>query len=154
MEKSFLKHYAEWFGLNRKRLIRLGIYFIALIILVGGRGWFIAHSVGGYYPFANFIIDLIALSLIIIILRLFNYAVKYLLKKIIPNKQIAYRIILSAIHILIITIIAGSFLITTLQLHPQRMACRKPIRTGIGLRRSCHHFRWTQVVSLVYSNRR
>ena len=109
--------------INRKRLIVLAIYVLILIVVVGGRGWFLARLIDGRYTLSSFLFDATALGLIIILLHLFNYGVKSIARQVFRPTTTLRKLIAHIVHAVIVIIVAGPFIVTTLQIHPQRIVC-------------------------------
>ncbi len=112
--------------MNRaNQLIGIVIYIFFLTALVGGRGYLLSYMAGGNYSFQAMVFDIIALGLLILLLRIFDYGVRTSVNRIIKPKNNFYRITRQALRITIIIFIGGSFTLSTLQLHPQRISCNK-----------------------------
>lgn len=110
--------------IKRKHIIILIVYVLVLGLVINANGQFWAKMLGGKYPFSSFLFDTVVLGLILILLHLFNYGVKHIVRRKFGSKPLFYRVVANIIHVFIIIIIAGSFLIATMQLHPQKIVCK------------------------------
>lgn len=110
----------------------IAVYIAVLSTLVYGRGYLLAKATYGRYLFTSFVFDVVALGLIIVLLHLFNYAVKNAVVRIIGHRNKWHKLLANLTHITVVLVVVGPFLITTLQFHPQRISCRgTPKDTGL-----------------------
>lgn len=104
-----------------------------VVLTVGGRGLALSVLIGGYYPLEAFAIDAIGLAAIVALLRGLDWALMRLLRLIVGSsggraRNAATRLL----HVGLLLAIALPFVITLVQLHPQRIACGgTPARAGI-----------------------
>lgn len=121
--------------MTRRRWVVAAVYALALVALVGGRGWFLATALGGRYPVSALIFDVAALGLIIAGLRLFDAGVKRALPRLIPQDRRWRRAVTQALYAVIVIGVGFPFLLVTLQLHPQRIApAGTPRNVGLDYR--------------------
>jgi len=104
-----------------------------VVILTGGRGFSLAWMNEGRYPLSAFAFDTIALGLILLILRLFDAALRWCLEKSVRPDNTWRQMTIQAIRLAIVCVVLVPFLITTLSVHPQRVCCRlTPARFGLS----------------------
>jgi len=99
----------------------LSALFIAIV--VAGRGLYVAHVTGGRYPLSTMSVDILAVLLFVALFRLFDVAIRALTRALFGTKRLYQRILAAAVRCAIVVSAAGSFLLTTVQLHPPRIAC-------------------------------
>jgi alpha-beta hydrolase superfamily lysophospholipase len=107
---------------SRRHAITLALYGLALVAVVGGRGWVLARALGGRYPLSYLAFDVAGLGAIIATLRLFDAALKRLARRVVGETTAARRVIGQAVHAIILLGVGFPFLLATLVFHPLRIA--------------------------------
>jgi fermentation-respiration switch protein FrsA (DUF1100 family) len=115
----------------KRKITFLAIYFFCLAVLVAGRGWWLATIMGGRYPISSLIFDVLALALLMGLLLLISRGVRWGLTRLIGEKKLLVRVL----QVAIIVVLVFPFILTTAQLHPQRIASRgTPRDNGLDYR--------------------
>ena len=103
-----------------------------VIILVGGRGFSLAWMIDGTYPLSAFLLDALALGLVLLALRVFDGVLRWCLEKLVRPDVKWRQMIMQVSRLAIVIMILVPFLIMTLSIHPQRVRCRlTPSRFGL-----------------------
>ncbi len=108
-------------GLTPRRCLGLLAYLAALVAIVGGRGWALARIAGGRYPLAYLAYDIAAFGVLIAGLRLFDRLVKAAVWRAFRPETRRGRIAGTALHAVVMVVVAFPFILVTLALHPLRI---------------------------------
>ncbi|MGH7321529.1 MAG: alpha/beta hydrolase [Candidatus Rokuibacteriota bacterium] len=108
--------------MSRRHWITLAVYGVVLTAIVAGRGWFLARALGGRYPLAYLLYDVIAFGAILALLRLFDASVKMLARRLVGSEGLARRVVGQATAAGVVIGVGFPFILVTLQFHPLRIA--------------------------------
>ncbi|MBN2383480.1 alpha/beta fold hydrolase [bacterium] len=92
-----------------------------LTMLVAGRGRLFAEMIGGTYPVKALVRDVLGLTLCIGFIVLVSTLLRNALKKIVSANRPLVSFGLLLMEILVIALLGGTFLLSTIQLFPQRI---------------------------------
>jgi alpha-beta hydrolase superfamily lysophospholipase len=108
--------------IQRRHWITLAAYGVLLTAMVGGRGWFLARALGGRYPLAYLVHDVVAFGAILVLLRLFDASVRALARRGFGSGGAIRRGLGRAAAAGVVIGVGFPFLLVTLQFHPLRVA--------------------------------
>jgi len=117
------------------------LYLVALVAIVGGRGFTLARVMGGRYTVASLVYDVAAFGVVLAGLRLFDRLVKTVVWRAVRPESRRGRFAATALHAAIMVVVVFPFILVTLQVHPLKIAPGGTPR-GVGL-----GYRDVQIVS-------
>ena len=102
----------------------LDLLFTAGLVgaVVVGRGLFVAQAIDGRYSWWVLITDLLAVALFVALLRLFDLGMQRLALRLLGDETRGRRIAGQTLRHVSVLFVAGSFFLTTFQLHPPKIA--------------------------------
>ncbi|MBN1443101.1 MAG: alpha/beta hydrolase, partial [Planctomycetes bacterium] len=119
----------------RRLLLGALAYAAICCAVVGGRGLFLAHLIGGRYRLASFLVESIALLALLGSLRLLESGIRWSLRRLFRPRRWWQHALEKGIYVAVMLLGLGPFILATLFLHPQRISCRgTPLQMGLAYR--------------------
>lgn len=121
---------------DRHTIWRLLVYLAFLVAMVAGRGCLVAWMAAGRYPFDALCFDVVALALLMAVLHLLDRGLQAAVRKAWRSGPRWRETIVQAVRLPFVLLVLFPFLIVTLSVHPQRIACTAdPLAYGLKFER-------------------
>lgn len=108
---------------GRLRVLPIGLTLLFVIGIVGVRGHVLAKLIEGSYQPASWAFDTLAFGLLLGGLHLLDLLLTTAIRRAVRPQTRRGRVLAAAIRIAVLLVVVLPFLFTTVQLHPQRIAC-------------------------------
>ncbi|MDB4614658.1 alpha/beta fold hydrolase [bacterium] len=105
----------------------------SVVVLVALRGWFVARMLGGRYAVESLLFDAVAALFMICVLHLLGNLLTASLTRMVGDKSWAQKAVVKAVRLVALVLVAGTFLLATIQMHPPKIGCtRTPADLGMA----------------------